>query len=185
MVFGISGKLYENNVLLYDKETESLWLQLKNEAVAGPLTGAKLQLLPFEETTWGKWLKKHPNTLVLSQNTGYRRDYGKDPYENYYRSDRTLFSVENENRVLPKKERVIGIGRNGKYKAYPFEELKGIQNLKDTISGETITIQWDEKNKTAVVQDVQGSPIPYVVSFWYAWYNFHPDTEIYRKEKFH
>ncbi len=156
---------------------------MKNEAVAGPLTGTRLNPLPFEDTTWGAWLKKHPDTLVLSLNTGHRREYGKDPYEDYYRSNRTLFSVEKESSVLPKKEKVIGIERGSKYKAYPFRALKGIQTLKDAVGGNSIVIRWDEKNKTAVVEDADGNPVPYIVSFWYAWYNFHPDTGIYKSEE--
>jgi hypothetical protein len=156
---------------------------LKNEAVAGPMTGARLGTIPFEDTTWGAWRKKHPDTLVLSTDTGHNRDYRADPYASYYRSSRLLFPVEKESKAFDRKEKVVGLERNGKYRAYPVSELKGQTKIKDTIAGESITINWDESSKTATILDSKGNQIPYLMSFWYAWYNFHPDTEIYRKAR--
>ena len=72
--FGVSGLLYKANVLMYDRQTESLWSQVRREAVAGPLTGAKLKVLPSTLTTWKKWRRQHPNTAVLSPDTGHQRD---------------------------------------------------------------------------------------------------------------
>jgi hypothetical protein len=175
--------LYENNVLLYDRQTNSLWSQLKNEAVAGPMTGARLLTLAFEDTTWGAWKKKHPDTLVLSTETGHNRDYSSDPYTSYYRSSRLLFPVEKESKDFDRKEKVIGIERNGKYKAYPVSQLKGQKTINDKIDGEPITINWDESSLTAMIFDSKGNQVSYLISFWYAWYNFHPDTEIYRKAR--
>ena len=73
--FGVSGLLYRSNVLMYDKQTESLWLQVKRRAVTGPMTGTKLFTFPSTITTWSKWRKKHPDTTVLSFDTGYNRNY--------------------------------------------------------------------------------------------------------------
>jgi hypothetical protein len=78
---------------------------------------------------------------------------------------------------------VIGIELNGKFKAYPFSELGEQTTIQDRIGEHAITIHWDPSSKTAKVIDSRGSQIPYVVSFWYAWYNFHPNTEIYQKQK--
>ncbi|NIQ92816.1 MAG: DUF3179 domain-containing protein, partial [Desulfuromonadales bacterium] len=66
LTFGVSGMLYRANVLMYDHQTESLWLQVKRAAVTGPMTGTKLKVLPSSFTTWKKWLDKHPDTLVLT-----------------------------------------------------------------------------------------------------------------------
>ena len=68
-LFGVSGKLYNSDVLFYDRKTESLWSQIKMEAVTGPLTGSRLKLLPLVHTTWEAWKKKHPDTKVLSKKT--------------------------------------------------------------------------------------------------------------------
>jgi hypothetical protein len=78
--FGVSGLLYNNDVLLYDRETESLWSQIMSEAISGERVGTKLIMLPLSHTTWRDWLAKHPDTLVLSEDTGYSRDYQRNPY---------------------------------------------------------------------------------------------------------
>jgi len=73
LTFGVSGLLYQSDMLLYDRATDSLWSQIKGEAVTGPLMGARLKLLSSTQTTWAQWKKNHPETLVLSQKTGYKR----------------------------------------------------------------------------------------------------------------
>ena len=81
--FGVSGLLYNSDVLLYDRETESLWSQLQGQAITGPLKGAPLKQIAMAHTSWGDWLKRHPDTLLLSRNTGFKRDYERDPYAGY------------------------------------------------------------------------------------------------------
>ncbi len=82
--FGTSGKLYNSNLLMYDRLTESYWSQALGMAVKGELTGYQLNLVPFDVITWGDWKKLHPDTLVLTTDTGYIRSYATDPYGNYY-----------------------------------------------------------------------------------------------------
>ena len=91
--FGVSGLLYQSDMLLYDRATESLWSQIKKEAVAGPLTGTRLRLIPATQTTWSAWKKKHPDTLVLSTKTGYLRNYDRDPYAGYEQTSSLMFGV--------------------------------------------------------------------------------------------
>lgn len=88
--FGVSGLRYNSNVLICD-QTESLWSQIRRQAVTGPLSGSRLETLPSTLTIWRKWLKEHPQTEVLSFDTGYNRDYSQDPYQDYYQSPRGLF----------------------------------------------------------------------------------------------
>ena len=73
--FGVSGLLYNSDLLLYDRETESLWSQIAATAISGPLRGEGLTLLPVAHTTWADWRKRYPDTTVLSTDTGYSRDY--------------------------------------------------------------------------------------------------------------
>ena len=77
--FGVSGLLYNSDVLMYDHQTESLWSQISATAVSGRLKGSKLQRVPVTHTTWADWLERHPRTEVLSIDTGHRRDYYHDP----------------------------------------------------------------------------------------------------------
>ncbi len=184
LTFGVSGLLYQSDMLLYDHKTESLWSQIKGEAVTGPLTGAKLKLLSSTQTTWGKWKQAHPNSLVLSEDTGYSRDYDRDPYEDYTTSTRLMFGVKNRNRDYHPKEQVIGIELNGSVKAYPFSELaKAKTPVEDDLAGTPVKVFFDKKSRTATIQDSKGEELPSVVGFWFAWYAFHPDTKVFKETR--
>ncbi len=182
MSFGVSGLLYQSDMLLYDHKTESLWSQIKSEAVAGPMTGAKLKLISSTHTTWKRWRKLHPKTLVLSNKTGFRRDYDRDPYKGYDKRSDLMFPVGKQNRAYHPKERVIGIEVNGSYKAYPFVELaKGKSPIEDVLNGQALRIEFDSRSQTAMIYDKNGKALPTVVGFWFAWYAFHPETKIFRE----
>jgi hypothetical protein len=90
--------LYNSDVLLFDRRTESLFSQMMFQAVSGPLRGIWLQVLPSRTTTWAAWKKEHPATLVLSRALPYGRDYNSDPYHFYRRSGTTMFSVKGADR---------------------------------------------------------------------------------------
>ena len=75
--FGVSGLLYNSDVVLYDRETESLWSQLLQQAISGPRRGQALTLLHSTNTTWSDWRERHPGTLVLSDHTGFAVDFGR------------------------------------------------------------------------------------------------------------
>ena len=120
--FGVSGLLYNSDVLIYDRQSESLWSQIMSKAVSGPLKGARLRKIPIQHTRWEDWLEGG-DTLVLSLDTGYRRDYSRSPYGSYD-DDRNLYFPGNASsaRYHP-EERVIGFELDGRFKAYPFAEL--------------------------------------------------------------
>ncbi len=183
--FGVSGMLYNSDVLLYDRETESLWSQLKYEAIAGPMVGKELQILNTANTTWKAWKDKYPNSLVLSEKTGYNRDYSQNPYPGYDNSTATYFSVsESDSRYHP-KEMILGLQLNGKSKAYPFSELEksGKKEIQDKFQGKNLRIVYDADAKSAEILDGKGNPIPAVTNFWFAWFAFNPDTEVYTAGK--
>ena len=178
--FGISGRLYKSNVLLYDHQTESLWSQLMEKAISGPLVNTKLKEIPSTRTSWKSWKRKNPNTLVLSTNTGYRRDYTIDPYKGYYRALGIMFPVGNVRKDLSSKEMVLGIEIEGQAKAYSISVLQkkpGI--LQDSIGKVSIEIEVDPDGEVAEVRDSSGKSIPTVFNYWFAWQAFHPTTEVY------
>jgi len=180
MLFGVSGKLYNSDVLFYDKETESLWSQLKMEAVTGTLTGQKLIPLPMVYTTWQDWKEKHPDTKVLSPKTGHFRDYERNPYEEYDKNQEILFPTSFKDKRLPAKTWVIGIIINGKTKAWPLVKLKNSPPLiQDVIGGQEIEIEFDFTNQTVEVKDKTGNLIVAIQSYWFAWSAFYPETELY------
>ncbi|GAB4466849.1 MAG: hypothetical protein OHK0044_07130 [Burkholderiaceae bacterium] len=183
--FGVSGLLYNSDVLLYDRGTESLWSQLRQQAVTGRLKGARLNVLPLEHTTWADWQARHPTTLVLSTDTGFARDYWHDPYAGYDRVQRLLFSVEHRDERLAAKEWVLGIAIGDARKAYPFSVLSRIareraHELRDTVGGQVIYVRYDPQHRSAQALDAQRRPLPAVTAFWFAWVAFNPNSEVYR-----
>ncbi len=182
--FGVSGLLYKSDVLMYDHQTESLWSQIKQEAVAGKLTGARLTLVPMMHTTWEAWKREYPKTLVLSTDTGFKRNYTQDPYESYARSSQLMFSAGGTDGRFHPKAFVLGIVLNGMAKAYPFSELEqGPHSFDDTIGSRLIKVNYDPGSKTARIKDKNGNDIPSVVSYWFAWVVFYPKTEVYKSPR--
>ncbi len=182
--FGVSGRLYKSNVLIYDHQTESLWSQLKETAISGPMVGRKLEKIFAERTAWKHWLKKHPQTKVLSTDTGYHRDYKIDPYEGYYRALGIMFPVGDVRADLPAKEMVLGIEINGGAKAYPLSLLGGKTGIfKDEIGEITVQIILSKEGQVVNVQDHQARTIPVIFAYWFAWQAFHPDSEVYVEAK--
>lgn len=179
--FGVSGLLYNSDVLLYDRQTESLWSQLLGKAVSGPSVGKEIDLIAMEQTTWGNWKLRYPNSLVLDVNTGFERDYSRLPYAGYENNEQLYFPVNNENEILPKKEKVLGITINGVHKAYPFSILKKSNaELKDLVNNTNITISYNKESDSAIIKDEKGKLLPAITLFWFAWFAFHPDTLIYK-----
>ncbi|OGA94910.1 MAG: hypothetical protein A3E79_11215 [Burkholderiales bacterium RIFCSPHIGHO2_12_FULL_61_11] len=97
--FGVSGKLFQSCLVMYDRLTDSLWSQPWGLGVVGPHVNESLKRYPAMRTTLGLWKKVHPATSVLSANTGSGRDYFRYPYGSYYTSDALIFPVRNTDRV--------------------------------------------------------------------------------------
>ncbi len=146
--FGSSGLLYRSNKLMYDHQTESLWMQIVGEPVAGRLaqSGIKLKILPVVVTTWEEWRRRHPKTRALSLETGYQKDYSHhELYSEYYASPDPWFPVsKRDNRVEPKEE-VFTVRVNGQPKAYVLKRLHRERILNDTLGGENIVLVTNPK----------------------------------------
>ena len=178
--FGVSGLLYNSDVLLYDRETESLWSQIPGRAVSGKMAGHTLPRIPLMHTTWQDWRARFPHSEVLSSRTGYDRDYTRNPYQGYANSRSVWFSVAQQDERLHPKAWVVGVEMNGHYKAYPFDELALTGGtLRDTVGGAKITVRYDAAHRNAWVEDARGETIATVAAYWFAWQAFHPDTEIF------
>ena len=178
--FGVSGLLYNSDVLLYDRQSESLWSQLMSKSVSGPLKGTHLEKIPIQHTSWEAWLKGG-DTLVLSLDTGYRRDYSRSPYGSYDDDRELYFPVNARSARYHPKERVIGFEVDGKFKAYPFAELAKVESpVEDSFGGRDLVVVFDATTRSGEIRDSSGKPLPSINSFWFAWYAFHPETEVYK-----
>lgn len=183
--FGVSGLLYNSDVLLYDRETNSLWSQILSKAISGKRVNTPLKIISSSHTSWADWKKNHPNTKVLSTDTGYDRDYSRSPYGSYNKNKTTYFPTAFKSKKYHPKERVIGITINNKHKVYPFSELSKTQKTKisDTFQGKEVSLEFDVENRHGTIKNNKGEIIPTVNSFWFAWYAFHPDAEIFKANK--
>lgn len=183
LTFGVSGLLYNSDVLFYDRQTQSLWSQLARRAVTGSMNGAALTQLPLQHTTWQRWRTEHPNTEVLSFDLGFDRDYVDSPYEGYEKTRRLFFKVSGQRKTdYHPKERVLGIDIDGATKAYPFAELRAFNRAEfgDKLHDQAITILWDEESETASAVDEQGQLLVTTTAFWFAWVAFNPETAVFK-----
>lgn len=186
--FGVSGLLYNSDVLLYDRNSESLWSQIMRRAISGEKVGQKLTLLPIQHTTWQHWKAQYPGTLVLSDDTGYSRDYSRNPYQGYEKSRATYFAVNHKAPdTYHPKEQVLGIEVNGAFKAYPFVELDklGQSSFEDSFNGNQYRVFWDAASRSARVSAIDETSAPESIQgFWFAWFAFHPETEVFTASEF-
>jgi hypothetical protein len=182
--FGVTGLLYNSDMLLYDRQTESVWSQIRNQAVAGPLKGERLMPLVLMHTRWADWQKDHPDTLVMTTETGYRRDYSRNPYAGYDETRKIWFPVRTTDDRYQPKALVFGLELAGQFKAYPFEELpRSGGRVQDTFADRRIVVHYDPENTKAYALDANGQPLPGMTAYWFAWFAFHPDTEVYTASK--
>jgi hypothetical protein len=136
--FGSSGFLFRSNKLMYDRQTKTLWNQLSGEPVLGSLVdqGVTLKILPIVLTTWEDWKTQHPDTTVLSLDTGFSRDYSLGAaYGEYFAAADTMFPVWQRSDLLPTKSQIYALRINGFPKAYPLERLVEEKVSNDTLGG--------------------------------------------------
>jgi hypothetical protein len=178
--FGVSGLLYRSDVLMYDRESESLCSQLAMRSVSGAAEGTELTWLPSEHLTWEAWREKYPYGKVLSLDTGFDRNYGGEAYASYFSSEETMFPVPHTRRELSNKTWIIGVVIDGKAKAYPLSDLPSDKVIKDKVGNQQFLVRYDEEKRFPQITDPEGEQIPSVMVFWFAWQAFYPETELWK-----
>jgi len=138
--FGVSGLLRNSDLVMYDRQTESWWQQFTGEAIVGSLTGTALNFVPASTVSFADFRAAHPAGTVLSRDTGFSRDYGRNPYVGYDRTaDPFLFEGQTDGR-LPPAERVVAVELTGETVAYPFGALEDQLVVEDTVGGTPIVV---------------------------------------------
>ena len=178
--FGVSGLLYNSDVLMFDRQTSSLWSQLGLKSVAGKFVGTGLKWLPSEQTTWAAWKTEHPDGEVLNTNTGHRRNYRDLPYASYFASRGTLFPYERNSDELKPKEWVAGIRVGGIAKAYPIDAMPPDQWVDDRIGDTAIRVRYSQASERFEAETASGASIPVVHAYWFAWQAFYSEAELYK-----
>ncbi len=217
--FGVSGKLINANLVMYDRQTETYWSQLEGEAIVGPLVPRELTLVPSSITTWAEWREAHPQTQVLSRDTGIypKSTYGSNPYSGYADSERVGFDVDSVDDRLHSKTIVYGVTIGNASRAYPEETVTEADVVNDEVGGVPVLVVEDQREGGVklFVREVDGDPVRFSPSegrlvdedgngwsfdgeaqegphagtqlerlnshgiFWFAWSEFHPETDIY------
>ena len=180
LTFGVSGLLYQDNLLMYDHKTESLWNQLPFQAQTGPQFKTRLDWLPSQQLRYSRWRERFPNGVVLSDDTGYNRDYTRDAYAWVPGYDGTLTDVPTLRDELPIKEWIFGIIINGVARAYPLDVIRSDAPFMEVFEGSRLKITYDSTaGEITITNEDTGATIPVVQSFWFAWQGFYPETTIY------
>jgi len=177
--FGTSGKLFNSNLIMYDRETDTYWQQIDGKAIVGPLVPQELTEISIDTVVWRDWKPEHPDSEVLSRDTGFVRSYGNDPYGSYYEDSYLLFPVENEDNRIHPKTPVVGIEVDGDYKAYRVSDLDDNPIIEDTFNGANIKVEKLEDGRIVITNLDTNEEIVKEGDFWFAWYAFHPETELY------
>ncbi len=166
--FGVSGKLYESNLLMYDQRTESLWSQIEGRAVVGDRIGDELEIYPSQVMQYSEFQKNYPEATVLSNKTGHLRDYTFYPYGGYNDSEELVFPVSINDERLFAKEMMYIINTENHSVAFVDRNLTEEIVSVDTPDG-VVTAQVVDRE--VVVKNSKGEVLPGYNAMWFSWAN--------------
>jgi len=184
LTFGVSGKLRNSDMVMYDRETESWWQQAIGTGIVGELTGVELTQLPTWMESWAEFKARNPEGLVMDE-PRWPRQYGRNPYVGYDTSTRPfLYSGELPPHDIPALMRVVRVAD----KAWTFDRLRE----EEVITQDGITLSWRAGQASALdqytigagrdvgtvrVRDASGNDLPHDVMFAFAFHAFFPDGD--------
>ncbi len=201
---GVSGQLVNSNLVLYDRETESYFSQIASTGIKGEYKDETLDEVNLIWTTWENWKEQNPDTQVLTRETGYFRNYDRDPYgdynprDGYYADDGTIFSLMHEAEDHHEKEMVLGARTSEETVYVTMEDLES----EKVLGTENFVAVYDDRYDTGYIYSGQHSierteegymyegevyepdnlPLDKQVSveaFYFAWNSFYPESETY------
>lgn len=180
--FGTSGKLWNSNLVMYDRQTDTYWSQVKGEAIVGDLTGEKLTILPHDVLTYKDWKVFHPNGEVLSNKTGHFRDYTQSPYGNYATNTDIYFEVDNEDDRYHPKEPTYTVEIDGIVKIYAISALEMTQSpFTDTVGDVELELDFSDNGTIKIKRLDTGDAVVPSYGFWFSVIAVYPDAEIYNQ----
>jgi Protein of unknown function (DUF3179) len=182
--FGTSGKLWNSNLLMYDRRTDSLWSQILGKSITGSRAGRTLAVLPSTLTTFANWRAAHPEGEVLSPATGHKRAYGMDPYAGYAQVSSIYFPVAEHDDRLHYKQYVMGVVIDGQARAYLPEAVRRRGKVEDEFAGRKLVIEAGEAPSDIRVFEKTPTgkivPLASMGAYWFCWVAAHPQTDLYR-----
>ncbi len=188
LTFGVSGRLWRENLVMYDRQTNSWWAQATGAAIDGKLKGTVLRMYPdFSMMTWKEWRAEHPSTLVLSKRTRRGLEGLSMGYTDYHRNSRIGVTgrLKFDDKQLPGKARILGFRLDDQAYAVDLVGLSRKGSITTiTSTGKRLNIVGTRDGISGrVFAGTEGSvqeQIPSSVSYWFAWRAFFPATEIIR-----
>jgi Protein of unknown function (DUF3179) len=138
--FGTSGRLFYSNLVMYDRQTNTYWSQATGQAILGELVGMELELVPAQVVSWGDWRATYPRGQVLSQDTGWDRAYGQNPYPGYDspHNDQPFLFVGTPDPRMKATARVLGVNEGSAAIAFPYQELEAMARDQPEIAASTL-----------------------------------------------
>ncbi len=176
--FGVSGVLYNSDLVIYDRATETLWDQVEAKGIVGTLTGQQLELVPVTMTRWSRWRAAHPDTLVLSTDTGFDEDYSGDRFSSYRDSTGLMFPVSGEDDRIHPKSVVYGFELDGGAVAYTDALLQEHGTFRHDVNGVGRAVTMLDDGSVVLEEGGAGRRHEPIRLYWFAWYTFHPETEL-------
>ena len=174
--FGVSGKLWESNLLMYDKRTESLWSQVIGEAVVGDRTGEVLELLDANVISFAEVKDRFSEAEILSRDTGHRRDYGRSPYGDYETNDALYFPVSKSDDAFHKKELFHVVNVGDKSVGFMRADLFEAGSAEVSVDSQTIRAEVIGESEIKVTNLTTDKKLPGYVIMWFSWVT-HPSKE--------
>ena len=149
--FGTSGLLLNSSLVMYDRQTETLWSHFTGAGIVGELTGEELDTLPAATVAWSTWRDANPDGLVLSRDTGFDRAYGRNPYPGYddVNSQPFLFNGEVDGRYTA-MTRIVGIERDGEALGVPLASLQETGVVESELAGDALVVFWTPGTASAL-----------------------------------
>ena len=174
--FGVSGKLYQSCLVMYDRADDTLYAQPWGLGIVGGNVNANLDRLPAVKTTLGNWLALYPDSDILSTDTGYSRDYSRYPYGTYYTDNRTIFPVRSQDLLEREPKDIVtyiwspdGETPHNQFSgdtfAFGHDRLQQEGEVSVEFDGDTAIARWNDALETVVVETAEGEPIPSTTAF--------------------
>lgn len=174
--FGVSSLLHNSDLVMYDRQTESLWQQITGEAFAGKSRGSKLKSLPMSMVTWGDWRQQYPDAEVLTVDDVQSDRYQKDAYGDYAESEKLYMPVSATDARLHPKRVIYGMEIGDRAIAVDSEWLVKEGSFSDVYEGKNLVLTLKQGGE--IEASLDGKQITIHRMYWFAWFSFHPSTAL-------
>ena len=181
--YGVSGKLYQSCLVMYDRSDDTLYSQPWGLGIVGKNVNLSLKRIPAVKTTLKNWLKQYPQSKILATKTGYNRDYFRYPYGSYYTSETLIFPVRNQEQLTTHPKTIVSYvwqsdnqtphnNFSGVSQYFEHRELQQLGQKVVQLGDRRIVARWQDQLQTVVVEEMDGTIIPSSTAFAFVYPSF-------------